>query len=229
MKHLRSTHFCQAIIIMLTISKDILPQTFLSYIAFRIAFMDTLERIALAKQVGDDPFESFGYLTEVPFLRSVPPHVQLDLLSVTWAKHLASENVEGDLVDESVVYAVCETAARIIDEQPDEARRYLEGGPLDVHIAIDHFLSSEVRNLHLNLSNEGDFLLISQFQDMSPEEALPMKEEFGIQEEEIEPMFDVLMQWYMSVDFMPNLEGLLQEREVARAITIVGLKQQPLC
>jgi len=56
-----------------------------------------------------------------------------------------------------------------------------------------------------------------------------MKEEFGIQEEEIEPMFDVLMQWYMSVDFMPNLEGLLQEREVARAITIVGLKQQPLC
>jgi len=148
---------------------------------------------------------------------------------VTWAKHLASEHVAGDLVDESVVYAVCEAAARIIDEQPDEARRHLAGGPLDVHIAVDHFLSSEIRNLHLNLSNEGDFLLISQFQDMSPEEALPMKEEFGIQDESIEPMFDVLMQWYMSVDFMPNLEGLLQEREVAKAITIVGLKQQPLC
>ncbi|HAH44871.1 hypothetical protein [Gimesia sp.] len=214
---------------MLTISKDVLPQTFLSYIAFRIAFMDTLERIALAKQVGDDPFDSFGFLTEVPFLRSVPPHVQLDLLSVTWAKHLASENVEGDLVDESVVYAVCESAARIIDEQPEEARRHLAGGPLDVHISVDHFLSSEIRNLHLNLSNEGDFLLISQFQDMSPDEALPMKEEFGIDEESLEPMFDVLMQWYMSVDFMPNLEGLLQEREVAKAITIVGLKQQPLC
>ena len=38
---------------MLTISADILPQTCLSYFAFRVSFCETLERVALAKQIGE--------------------------------------------------------------------------------------------------------------------------------------------------------------------------------
>jgi hypothetical protein len=65
---------------MLSIASDILPQTCISYVAFRIAFCETLERITLAKQVGGH-IDGFGYLTEVPFLGSVPPQIQLDLLA----------------------------------------------------------------------------------------------------------------------------------------------------
>ena len=214
---------------MLTIAQETLPQSCLSYYAFRVAFKETLERIALAKQIGQDPFASFGFLTEVPFLTAVPPHIQLDLLAETWARHVCNVQFEANLVDESVVYAVCETAARVVEEEPAAIERFLRNGPLEVEFPADEFLASELRSLHLNLSHEGDFLLIGQFQDMAPEEAAHWKNQFELDEERFEPMFDVLGRWYMSVDFMSNVEGLLQERELAQAISIIGLEQQPLC
>ena len=56
---------------MLHIASDILPPTRLSYTAFRIAFCETWERLTLAEQLSDEPpnYESFGFLTEVPFLK----------------------------------------------------------------------------------------------------------------------------------------------------------------
>ncbi len=202
---------------MLQISTDILPQTCLSYVAFRVSFQETLERIALSHQVGSDGMGCFGYLTEVPFLQGVAPHVQLDLLAETWAKHVSSEPFDATLVDESVVYAACETAARLADQEPDEFQRMLAGGPLDVEIAADHQLASELRNLHLNLPSEGDFLLISQFEDLPPEAARERKQEFGIEEQKLESMFDVLGLWTMSADFLNNIDGLLIDREIVRA------------
>ncbi len=208
---------------MLAIAKDSLPQTCLSYFAFRLAFGNTLERIALESQVGNEVgMDPFGYLTEVPFLRNVPAHVQLDLLAETWQKHIAKETVQATLVDEGVVYAACETAARIVENEPDSIPRYVDCGPLDVHIEIDHFLASELRNLHLSLSNEGDFLLISQFEDMHPDESRRLKKQFNLEEDELEAMFEVLGWWYVSADLMRNLDGLLTEREIVRAVTIIS-------
>jgi hypothetical protein len=67
--------------VMLAIQTDTLPQTGLSYFAFRVAFQETLERICLAQQIGNYTADCFGFLTEVPFLRAVPPHVHLELLA----------------------------------------------------------------------------------------------------------------------------------------------------
>ena len=118
--------------VMLAIQTDTLPQTGLSYFAFRIAFQETLERICLAQQVGNYTAECFGFLTEVPFLRAVPPHVQLDLLGETWCKHASKEKFVANLVDESVIYSACETSARIVEQEPHVIARYLHGGPQQV-------------------------------------------------------------------------------------------------
>ncbi|VAX42550.1 hypothetical protein MNBD_PLANCTO02-1969 [hydrothermal vent metagenome] len=209
---------------MLTISKDIFPQSCLSYIAFRAAFQETLERIALANQIGDDSAGCFGFLTEVPFLRAVPPHIQLDLLAETWKKHTANDSFDASLIDESIVYATCEVAARIVDSQPTDLQRYMKNGPLDVELAIDHHLSSELRALHLNLSNEGDFLLLSQFEDMTPEESTRLKKTFGLDELRLEPMFEVLGRWAVSRDFLNNLTGLLTGREIIRTVSVLGVQ-----
>ena len=102
---------------MLAIQTDTLPQTGLSYFAFRIAFQETLERICLAQQVGNYTAECFGFLTEVPFLRAVPPHVQLDLIAETWCKHASTEKFVANLVDESVIwgeYFFCEALERVL-------------------------------------------------------------------------------------------------------------------
>lgn len=120
---------------MLTIT-TLLPNNTLSYLAFRIACLDTLERIVLARQFNPEAAEGFGYLTEVPFLRAVPPQVQLDLLSETWQKHLHRERFEGDLVDESVLFAVCETAARVAEQESPQFKTWGTSGPR-AHLA--HF------------------------------------------------------------------------------------------
>ena len=156
---------------MLQIATDILPQSGLSYVAFRVAFQDTLERIALANQVGERDVGCYGFLTEVPFLKAVAPHVQLDLLAETWAKHVADVSIAATLVDESVVYAACETAARLAEHLPADFARHLNNGPFDVEIEPDDMLASELRELHLNLPSDGDFLLVSQFEDLPPETA----------------------------------------------------------
>lgn len=207
---------------MLTISKDTLPQSSLSYIAFRVSFLDTLERMSLAQQMGAHEAECLGFLTEVPFLRATAPHVQLDALAETWCKHMDDKPFDATLVDESVVYAVCETASRIVENDPETLDRLLTGGPLDVDVTLDHMLASELRSLHLNLSNEGDFLMVSQFEDMPPEDAARLKQKFDIDEAALEPLFDLLGHWLMSVDFIPNLAGLLTGREIVKAVKLLA-------
>lgn len=209
---------------MLTISNDTLPQSSLTYLAFRIAFRETLERIALADQVGCDPHEAFGFLTEVPFLRTVPAHVQIDLLAATWAKHVSNEPFAADLVDESVLYAVCETSANVVEGDPESVAPYLVGGPLDLSVTPDRELADGLRGVHLNLASEGEFLLVSQFEDLPPDEAARLKEKFGLSEERIEPMFEVLSRWYLTPDFLGNLRGLLTGREILKTVRVLGVR-----
>jgi hypothetical protein len=209
---------------MLKIAEDTLPQSLLSYVAFRVAFRETFERLALWRQFEKSPAEAFGYLGEVPFLEQVAPQVQLDVLAATWRKHLERNAVEADLVDESVIYAACESAAQLVEKEPTLFGSYLRGGPFDVGIPIDHLLATELRNLYLNLSNEGDFLLVGQFLDAEPQQALPIKRQMGLGDELVESMYDVLSRWHVSPQFTENLRGLLTEAEINRVAAVLCVR-----
>ena len=206
---------------MLNICDASLPNTSLSYLAFRVACLDTLERMVLARQFDPEISEGIGFLAEVPFLRAVAPQVQLDLLSETWHKHVSGEVVESTLVDESVIYAVCETAARAAEQDRAQMRVWAETGPRRISVSSKPSLPEKLRQLHLSLPNEGDFLLISQFEDLSPFEGLSLKAEFGMEPSKGEPMFDVLGRWHVTPGFAGRLAGLLTDREVAQAVAAV--------
>lgn len=219
-------HVAQHIRAMLRIDDDFLPGSDLTYLAFRVSFQETLERIVLSRQVNDGNGE-FGYLTEVPFLRGVAPHVQLDLLSECWRKHTSEREFEATLVEESIIYAVCETAARIAEDEPTVITHGLITGPKTTRIKVDAFLPGELRNLHLRLANEGDFLLISQFEDMQPDDSRDLKMQFGLDESRLEEMFEVLGQWAVEPGMAANLTGLLTEREIVRAGFVISEVLQP--
>ena len=140
---------------MLTIADTRLPHTVLGYVAFRAAFHETLDRLAEHDAACGNPHDRFGFLCEVPFLRCVPPHVQLDLLAETWSRHAAHDPYEANVLDEAVLYAACETAGRLCAEEPDVVEEYLAGGPIDVTLGVDGVLAEELRQLHLNLAGEG--------------------------------------------------------------------------
>lgn len=205
---------------MLTICGDPLPISETVYIAFRLACCDTLERMVLAEQIDDPSERAFGYLTQVPFLRQVPAQVQLDVLVETWRKHTNSETVAADLVDESVIYAVCETASHLVANDPATAQRWMERGPVEIADRPCLRMSREIQAVHLDLSNEGDFLLISQFQDIPTDEALELKTKFGLDPAACEPMFDVLGRWYVGSDFVRRAGGVLNAVEAGQALAL---------
>jgi hypothetical protein len=219
-------HSAQHIRAMLRIDDDFLPGSDLTYLAFRVSFQETLERIVLSRQVNDGN-GLFGYLTEVPFLRGVAPHVQLDLLADCWQRHVSKREFEATLIDESIIYAVCETAARIAEDEPTVITHALITGPRTTRIKIDAFLPGELRNLHLRLANEGDFLLISQFEDMQPDDARELKMQFGLDESRLEEMFEVLGRWAVEAGMAASLKGLLTEREIVRTGFVISEVLQP--
>jgi hypothetical protein len=210
--------------IMLHIGHNPLPQDDLTYLAFRVAFCDTLERIVLAEQAKLSAHATFGYLTEVPFLRTVQPRVQLDLLLDTWSRHFRVAPVRATLLDEAVIYAVCETAARIVHSDKKGIRRSLRGGPLPSFPVLDETLAESLHALHVNLPNEGDFLLISQFQDLPPDDARVFKAKFRLDDAACEPLFDAIGRWHVARDFCAKADGLLTPQE---AVKVAGILQLP--
>jgi hypothetical protein len=209
---------------MLRICDDLLPQTDLTYFAFRVAFCDTLERFVLAEQARLGSDASFGYLTEVPFLRNVTPRVQLDLLLDTWSRHYdQDQTAAATLLDEAVVYAVCETAARVVKADRKAVRRFLRGGPRPLYPVLDEQLGESLHAMHVNLSNEGDFLLISQFQDLPPDDAKSLKAKFRLDEAACEPLFEALGRWRVSANFAAKAKGLLTPQEAVKVANILQI------
>lgn len=210
---------------MLTLPAGSLPQSLMSYVAFRVSFLETLERIALSRQFESGTPDGFGYLTEIPFLIGVPPHVQLDVLAETWSRHLSAESHEATLIDESVAYAVCETAAGIVERDPTFFLRIMKVGPLNAAILPDHFAASELRSLHQAMGGNGDFLMISQFEDMPPETSARLKRQFQLDPERLEPLFDLLGRWRLQDNLLTNLNGLLSDNELRRVGRMLNLRQ----
>lgn len=206
---------------MLTICSDNVPQTKLTYLAFRLAAFETFRLIEFAQQTGQEFRDPYGYLTEVPFLREVAPQIQLAALSETWAKLVSKERHHANLVDESVLYAVCETSARIMEQIPELFHSLTESGPIRFANPPDKVLARELRSLHLDLANEGDFLLISQFQDLDPCEAENYKKQFRMEESYLEPMFEILGRWHLPANVSSNFIGLLTEEERAELMPVL--------
>ena len=209
---------------MLTLDDRRLPHTVLGYVAFRVAFLETLSAIAVHDRASGDPHDRFGFLCEVPFLRCVPPHVQLDLLADTWSRHAAHAAHEANVLDEAVLYAACESAGRLCGDDPIGTSDLLIGGPIDVTLAVDGLLADELRGLHLRLPGEGDFLTISQFEDDPPEDAREAKRRVGLDPDRLDPLFAALGRWNLSEDFLGNLTGLLTGPEILDAVRVLGVK-----
>jgi hypothetical protein len=206
---------------MLSTCADTLPRTELVYLAFRAAFCETLERIVLARQINFCGDWTFGYLTEAPFLKQVAPQVQLDLLAETWSRHIDPNQQAATFLDESVIYAACETASRLVRNDPASLAGFLQRGPQKLEIELKPRLAHSLAALHLTLSQDTNFLLINQFLDLPPRDARTLKAEFGIHPSQEEPMFEALGRWRVSPEFEARAEGLLTPREISEVTALL--------
>ncbi len=200
---------------MLQLAHEKLPQSLLTYVAFRVALRRTWEAIHIGPRTGGDDAETErnGYLAEVPFLREASLAVQVDVLSRTWQLHMQPEIIQADLLDEAVLYAVCEATAQFVEHEPQQVHRTLMNGPLDLMIPVDLALAADLRQLYLQLPTEGDFLLVGQFLDMPPTDAAEWKQKLGVTETQLQQFFDVLSQWRARPETLAHLRGLITDSE----------------
>jgi hypothetical protein len=110
-----------------------------------------------------------------------------------------------------------------VEQDPNVIGRYLAGGPQSVALKVDQSLAAELRALHLNLASDGDFLMISQFEDMPPDEAAESKRQFGLDDNRFEVMFEALGRWSMSARFLTDLCGLMTKEEIVRTALELGV------
>jgi hypothetical protein len=165
---------------------------------------------------------TFGYLTEVPFLVQVAPQVQLDLLLETWHRHLSTTEYEATLLDEAVVYAAAETAARLARNDRPALKRFAETGPVACQFRVNLSLARRMVRLHQELTRDADILLLTQFLDLPPREARTLKVEFGLRPKDCAPLFEALGQWTVSPGLEQRANELLTETEASTAATILA-------
>ena len=212
---------------MLQLAHKQLPQSLLSYVAFRVALRRTWDAVPTGSRVTAfyaEPDRN-GYLAEVPFLREASLAVQIEILARTWHRHMQREIIQADLLDEAVLYAVCEATAQCVEHEPQQVHRGLMAGPMDLMVPVDLSLAGDLRQLYLQLPTEGDFLLIGQFLDMPPDDATEWKQKLGVTEKQLEQFFDVLSQWRARPETLTHLRGLITDSERAELASALLLTE----
>ncbi|MCY2991999.1 MAG: hypothetical protein NTY19_29585 [Planctomycetota bacterium] len=105
----------------------------------------------------------------MPFLEQVPLQVQVDLLAETWNRHRQTELIEASLLDAAIVYAACQTAARIIEDMRGVTTACLRDGPRQLKTRIFRRATHRLENMFDAFWDDDDFLLIDELQDLPPE------------------------------------------------------------
>jgi hypothetical protein len=184
--------------------------------------LDALSHIERCLTSEDDPDLPLGYLAEVPLLRQVPLHVQVDLLADAWARHDRPELNEASLLDAAVVYAACTTAGHIIGGEPGLAVSMLRHGPRKVDRILGRRTSIQLDEMFARFWRDRGFLLIDELQDLPPGEAEHQKTMILLSDEALQPMYDVLCRWHVSSAHVEaNLEGLLSDAEIGEVVPIL--------
>lgn len=208
---------------MLQLGHHLLPQSLLTYVAFRTALRNTWDQLDCAV-TGLMPLdEGVGFLGEIPFLRETALHIQLDVLAETWRKHLSSKTWTADLLDRCTVFAACEYTARLAHQQPLRIAWALRHGPFDISVAHEPQLAERLRALHQAWSPQQELLLLNQCLDWPPEEAQQWKQFLGWSPTHLETLFEPLGRWHVSPQLLTNLHGLITEAEGQRLARRVGL------
>jgi hypothetical protein len=192
---------------------DVLPQGRLTYVAFRLTAMAALAELDTADldEEGDEPAGFLG--AHVPLLGQVPLGVQLDLLGESWARHRAPQPVPATLLDGALLYAACERAAALAEDQPGICRNLLRGGPRRVYFTAR--TPDQLRDLFDEFWGDTDWTWLEDHQDADPEQLRAVLRLVNVDEEEVRQLYDALGRGRVSPALAANLAGLLTEAEVA--------------
>ena len=170
--------------------------------------------------IGENVDDTQGFLVEVPILREVPAHVQIDLLAETWNRQRHTQLIEANLLDAAVVYAACRTAAWIISDDPEAALLYLQGGPRKLNTPLTPETAEHLDVLFDRFWDDIDFLTLSDCEDMDRGHADAFKKFMRFSDDV--PIYEALSRGRVSQNLATNLTGLLTMVEIEECVRMMG-------
>lgn len=200
-----------------------LPRGDLTYMAFRLSLLDTVEEILMYQDLKEAPDETAGFLLHVPILEGVPLEIQIDLLAEVWARQHQRKLIEANLLDAAIVYAVCEEAARIVHDEAELAEAYLRGGPRKPKVKLGKRLAERFESLFDDFWDDIDFLSLSDWQDLDADHVAALKQVLRFPDDQ--PIYDALERGRVSSELESNLRGLLTPSEIREVVGLLGIRQ----
>lgn len=200
-----------------------LPQGDLTYVAFRLSLLDTIQELWMSQDFKEDADEVTGFLFHVPILEGVPPDIQIDLLAEVWARQRKRRLIEANLLDAAIVYAACEEAARIVEDEPEIAEAYLKGGPRRLMFKAGRRLAARFELLFDGFWDDIDFLSLSDLQDVRPADAAELKAALRFIDDR--PIYQALERGRLSSQLESNLRGLLTLPEISEVVGLLGVSR----
>ena len=195
----------------------------LLYLALRLSVEETLLWIEHFKdEYSDPPDGPYGFLIEVPFLENVAPPVQVELIASLWHRHSLKKQVDATLLDAAVLFAACETAKRIIADEPEIVRFFLKSGPLRERFRIDSRTLEGLDRLFYCFWDDLDFLSVGDLQDMPPDYVRAMRRQFTISEEEVDLLYRALERAKPSPSTYLHLRGLQTAKEIRQTRRLIA-------
>ena len=179
-----------------------------------------MEEIQGCINIGEHLDDAQGFLFEVPILRAVPAHVQIDLLAETWDRQHHMQPIEANILDAAVVYAACQTASCIISDDPEIAKIYLKGGPRKFSTPLSPETAEHLDYLFDRFWDDIDFLTLSNCEDMDSGHAATFKEFMRFPDDV--PIYEALSRGRISQNLATNLTGLMTMVEIEECIRMIG-------
>ena len=94
------------------------------------------------------------------------------------------------MIDAAVLWAIFSDAGRIgLEVWDSNLSLVLDDGPRGVTVTMDEALDERWKEMFDDFWDDVDFLSLEDMQDMPPDDAKAMREQFGIPEEWVDEMF----------------------------------------
>ena len=188
-----------------------LKNSFLTYVAFRVAALSTFE-ILSGKRPNPNPSDH-GYLSELPLLREVAPQVQLELLAETWKKGCESKLYPPTIVDECVLHSAFERTGEMVLSQPITAKRLMSGGSRDMLGVSLSWLPVRLRTLQLTLPLP-TAIDAAQVRESVESGRVPGYNGIPVGPTPRDQLFEVLGRWRVNRNLAWGFDGLLTTSEI---------------
>lgn len=185
------------------------------YLAFRAAFVTTIDALFADMQVHSSAPPQTGFLDRLPLMAGCALQVQLECLLKAWAKLESGATEEFTEIDQCVCYCAAAELAQLGSLEDTRRLERAVAGPRALDRVDCLWLASKLRTIQITWPFEqdcGSTLRDGNFLDGDLDVSPGISLQFGTAGQ----MLELSGRWCVSSGLLSNVEGLVKKEELEK-------------